>query len=77
MDHVNPRQGGTRSCHRVVRIRVTYVVDLLLAGLSTQEIVAELPDLDVAGIEAALHFARSRIDHPVIVCRCFLIGVRH
>ncbi|GIV58071.1 MAG: hypothetical protein KatS3mg042_0984 [Rhodothermaceae bacterium] len=49
-----------------MRIRVVDVLDLLAAGLSTQEILAEMPDLEAEDIEAAIRYARSRVDHPVI-----------
>ena len=62
----NPKQCGGRPCIRGMRIRVTDVLDLLASGLSTQEILDEMPDLEAEDIEAAIRFARSRIDHPVI-----------
>jgi uncharacterized protein (DUF433 family) len=49
-----------------MRIRVTDVLDLLAAGLSSQEILEEMPDLEAEDIEAAVRYASSRIDHPVI-----------
>ena len=63
----NPKQCGGRPCIRGMRIRVIDVLDLLAAGLSTQEILAEMPDLEAEDIEAAIRYARSRVDHPVIV----------
>lgn len=63
----NPKQCGGRPCIRGMRIRVTDVLDLLLAGLSTPQILDEMPDLEAEDIDAAIRFARSRIDHPVIV----------
>jgi uncharacterized protein (DUF433 family) len=63
---VNPRQCGGRPCLRGMRIRVTDVLDLLAGGLSPQEIQTELPDLEPKDIEAAIRFARSRVDHPVV-----------
>ena len=62
----NPRQCGGRPCIRGLRIRVTDVLDLLAAGLTRAEVLAELPDLEAADIEAALRFASSRLDHPVL-----------
>lgn len=62
----NPRQCGGRPCIRGMRIRVTDVLDLLAADLSRQEILDEMPDLEAEDIEAAIRFARSRVDHPVI-----------
>jgi uncharacterized protein (DUF433 family) len=54
---VNPRQCGARPCIRGMRIRVSDVLDLLAAGLSPEQVVKELPDLELADIRAALHFA--------------------
>ena len=62
----NPEQCGGRPCIRGMRIRVTDVLDLLLAGRSATEILDEMPDLEAEDIDAATRFARSRIDHPVI-----------
>jgi len=49
-----------------MRIRVTDVLDLLLAGLTVGEILEEMPDLEKEDIEASIRYARSRIDHPVV-----------
>jgi uncharacterized protein (DUF433 family) len=61
-----PGKCGGRPCIRGFRIRVTDVLDLLAAGLSHDQIVAELPDLEVEDVKAALAFAASRVDHPLI-----------
>jgi uncharacterized protein (DUF433 family) len=53
-------------CIRGLRIRVVDVLDLLAAGLSQAQIVAERPDLEPDGVEAALAFAARRVDHPLI-----------
>ena len=63
---VNPDQCGGRPCVRGMRIRVSDVLDLLASGLSTAEVLAELPDLDAADIAACLRFASRRLDHPVL-----------
>lgn len=62
----NPRQCGGRPCIRGMRIRVTDVLDLLAAGLSFDQILDELPDLDREDIIAAIGYASHGIDHPVI-----------
>jgi len=54
---VDTRTCGGRPCIRGMRIRVTDILDLLAAGLSTQQVLEELPDLEQADIEAALKFA--------------------
>ena len=63
---INPKQCGGRPCIRGMRIRVVDVLDLLAAGLSHEQILDELPDLEEEDIEAALHYARRRVDHPVL-----------
>jgi len=64
---VNPRQCGGRPCVRGMRIRVTDVLDLLASGLTREEVLEELPDLEAGDVEACLRFASRRIDHPVVV----------
>lgn len=63
---VNPEQCGGRPCIRGMRIRVVDVLELMAAGLSFQEVLDELPDLELADLYAVLKFAASRIDHPVL-----------
>ena len=63
---VNPDQCGGRPCIRGMRIRVIDVLDLLAAGLSAAEVVAELPDLEPEDVTACLRFASRRLDHPVL-----------
>ena len=63
---VNPRQCGGRPCIRVLRIRVSDVLDLLASGLTANEVVEELPDLERQDVEAALRFASHRLDHPIL-----------
>ncbi len=64
---VNPDQCGGRPCIRGMRIRVVDVLELLAAGLSSWEVLDELPDLELADVQAALRFATGRVDHPVLV----------
>ena len=64
---INPNQCGGRPCIRGMRIRVGDVLDLLAAGLSKEQILDELPDLELEDINAALQFAAKRFDHPVLV----------
>lgn len=61
-----PGKCGGKPCIRGMRIRVVDVLDLLSNGLSYQEILEELPDLEVADIRAAVAYARKRMDHTVI-----------
>ena len=63
---VDPQVCGGRACIRGLRIRVTDILDLLAAGRSAQQVVEELPDLELADVEAALKFASGRLDHPIL-----------
>jgi uncharacterized protein (DUF433 family) len=63
---VNPEQCGGRPCIRGMRIRVIDVLDLLAAGLSREQILDEMPDLEPEDITAALQYASRRIDHPIL-----------
>jgi len=60
-------QCGGRPCIRSLRIRVTDVLDLLASGLSSGEVLVELPSLEREDILACLRYASQRIDHPVFV----------
>ena len=63
---VNPRQCGGRPCIRGMRIRVIDILELLAAGLSFEQIIEELPDLELEDIKAALLYAVRKLDHPVL-----------
>ncbi len=60
---VNPEQCGGRPCIRGMRIRVTDVLDLYAAGLDATQILAELPDLEPADLQAALTYAARKLNH--------------
>ena len=62
----SPGQCGGWPCIRGMRIRVIDVLDLLAAGLSREEVLEELPDLEAEDVDAALRYASSRLDHPVM-----------
>ena len=69
MDRItfNPDQCGGRPCIRGMRIRVKDVLDLLAAGLSEAEILADYPYLEAEDIRACLAYAADEADHPVLV----------
>jgi len=50
----NPEQCGGRPCIRGMRIRVQDVLELLAAGLTREQVLTELPDLEEDDITAAL-----------------------
>jgi uncharacterized protein (DUF433 family) len=63
---VNPRQCGGRPCIRGMRIRVIDILELLAAGLSFEQIIEELPDLELDDLKAALLYAVCKLDRPVV-----------
>ncbi len=63
---VDSEQCGGRPCIRGMRIRVTDVLDLLANGLTSEQILEELPDLEPEDIAACLRFASRRLAHPVV-----------
>jgi uncharacterized protein (DUF433 family) len=50
-----------------MRIRVSDVLDLFAAGLSSSQILDEMPDLEADDLRAALVYAARKLDHPVPV----------
>jgi uncharacterized protein (DUF433 family) len=63
---INPEQCGGRPCIRGMRIRVVDILDLYAAGLSAEQILDEMPDLEMEDLQAALQYAARRLDHPVL-----------
>lgn len=63
---INADQCGGRPCIRGMRIRVIDVLDLLASGLTREELLEELPDLEPDDITASLRYAARRLDHPVL-----------
>ena len=63
---INPEQCGGRPCIRGLRVRVKDILDLLAAGASREEILADYPYLEPGDITAALEYAAKQTDHPVL-----------
>ena len=63
---VNPEKCGGRPTVRGMRIRVVDVLDLFAAGLTAEQILEEMPDLEMDDLKAVLLYAARRFDHPVI-----------
>ena len=63
----NPEQCGGKPCIRGMRIRVRDILELYAAGMSSQEILADYPDLEPEDLRAALDDAARALDHPVLV----------
>jgi uncharacterized protein (DUF433 family) len=63
----DPKVCGGKPCIRGMRVRVTDVLELLAAGVSTEQIVKdELPYLEAEDISACLLYAANKINHPVL-----------
>ncbi|QQE65211.1 hypothetical protein GFS31_18970 [Leptolyngbya sp. BL0902] len=50
-----------------MRIRVSDILDLFAAGLSAEEILEDLPDLEMEDIQASLTYAARKLNHPILV----------
>lgn len=57
---------GGRPCIRGYRIRVTDVLDLLAAGASFEEILADYAFLEREDIYAAIEYAARQSDHAIL-----------
>lgn len=64
---VDMGQCGGRPCIRGMRIRVADVLELFAAGLTIEQILEEMPDLELEDLQASLRFASRYLDHPVLV----------
>jgi uncharacterized protein (DUF433 family) len=63
---LNHEQCGGRPCIRGMRIRVIDILELLAAGQTPDEILADFPYLEREDIAASLQYAARRLDHPVL-----------
>ena len=62
----NPEQCGGRPCIRGMRIRVSDILELYSAGLTVEQILEEMPDLEIEDLKAALLYASKKLDYPVV-----------
>jgi len=68
----DPHVMGGRACIRGMRITVSLIVNLVAYGMTTDEILAEYPDLNAEDIREALQYAASLASeevHPFSVSR--------
>ncbi|MGC8552555.1 MAG: DUF433 domain-containing protein [Phycisphaerae bacterium] len=63
----NPNQCGGRPCIRGMRIRVKDILEMLAAGVSESQILADFPYLESDDIRASLEYASREVDHTVLV----------
>ena len=62
----NPKQCGGRPCIRGMRIRVSDILQLYSSGLTAEQILEEMPDLEKDDLKAALIYASKKLDYPVV-----------
>jgi uncharacterized protein (DUF433 family) len=58
---VEPDKMGGQPCIRGLRIPVATVVAMVADHMTAEEIVAELPDLEVEDVAEALHYAAEAL----------------
>ena len=58
---VDPQQCGGRPCVRGMRIRVSDVLDLFAAGLTAEQLLAEMPDLEPEDLQACVRYVSTSI----------------
>ena len=63
---IDPEQCGGRPCIRGMRFRVIDVLQLLAAGETREEILADYPYIEPDDIAASLIYAARQLDHPVL-----------
>jgi len=66
---VEPGKCGGRPCIRHMRIRVKDVLEMLAAGATEEQILADYPDLEQDDIRGCLEYAARYFDHPVVIGR--------
>lgn len=57
---IEPGKCGGKPCIRGMRIPVSEVLGLLAHGMTPQQVIEQLPDLELDDIRAALEFAARR-----------------
>ncbi|HJQ58916.1 MAG TPA: DUF433 domain-containing protein [Vineibacter sp.] len=63
---IDPERCGGRPCVRNTRFRVVDLLELLAAGASRDEILADYPFLEPDDIKAGLLYAARLADHTVL-----------
>jgi len=63
---IDPAVCGGKPSIRGMRIRVQDVIDLLANGLTSEQVLKELPDLEADDIRASLAYASSTVSHDLV-----------
>jgi uncharacterized protein (DUF433 family) len=61
---IEPGKCGGKPCIRGMRIRVLDVLELLADGMTAEQIVRQLPDLEPEDVKASLLFAARQASKP-------------
>jgi uncharacterized protein (DUF433 family) len=61
----DPNILGGKACIRGMRISVSLIVNLVANGMTSDEIMAEYPDLELEDIQQALRYAAWAIEEKV------------
>jgi uncharacterized protein (DUF433 family) len=64
---IEPGKRGGRPCVRGLRVTVTDVLELLSNGLTSEQVVKQLPYLEPDDVLACLAYAARYLDHPRLV----------
>ncbi len=64
---IEPGKAGGRPCIRGLRVRVQDVLEMLAAGMTSAEVLAEYPYLEADDIRAALAYAAAAVVDTVVV----------
>jgi uncharacterized protein (DUF433 family) len=64
---LNPNQCGGQPCIRGIRIRVKDILEMLAAGVSQEEMLADYPYLEAEDITAALQFVALQLTSPPLL----------
>lgn len=63
---LNPKVCNGKPVIRGTRIPVSVILEQIAEGISWDTILANYPELERKDIQAALHYARSSIDHSEV-----------
>ena len=61
---IEPGKCGGKPCIRGMRIRVLDVLELLADGMTAEQVVRQLPDLELDDVKASLLFAARHLSKP-------------
>lgn len=61
-----PGKLGGRPCIRGLRFLVSDLLELLANGVSVAELLEDYPYLEPEDIPAALNYAASQVNHPIV-----------